>query len=123
MAQRRTMTALDARRDRSAAGQPRMPLRLRPGMSFDEWAAVGKRLARVSSASAWALGDWLVFGECAYGHRYRAALAITDLDYQTLRNYAWVARTFDVSRRRDSLSFQHHLEVTSMTEAEQDLWL
>jgi hypothetical protein len=92
-------------------------------MSFNEWTAVGCRLAHVSSASAWALGDWLLFGQRAFGRRYRIALQETNLDYQTLRNYAWVAGRFDPSRRRDALSFQHHAEVASMTEAEQDLWL
>jgi hypothetical protein len=98
-------------------------LQLKMGMSFTEWTAVGCRLARVSSASAWALGDWLLFGQRSFGRRYRAALQATDLDYQTLRNYAWVASRFDHARRRDGLSFQHHAELASMPEPDQDLWL
>ncbi len=96
---------------------------LRPGMSFTEWTALGCRLGQVSSASAWALGDWLLFGQRSFGQRYRAALQETNLDYQTLRNYAWVARRFDPSRRRVCLSFQHHAELASMPEPEQELWL
>jgi hypothetical protein len=92
-------------------------------MSFTEWRAVGCRLARVSSASAWALGDWLLFGQRAFGRRYRVALQETDLDYQTLRNYAWVAGRFEPARRRHALSFQHHAEVAALSEAEQELWL
>jgi len=92
-------------------------------MSFTEWTALGRRLAHVSSASAWALGDWLLFGQRSFGRRYRTALQETNLDYQTLRNYVWVAGRFDPPRRRDALSFQHHAEVASMPEAEQDLWL
>jgi hypothetical protein len=98
-------------------------LHLRPGMSFKEWSTLGCRLAHVSSASAWALGDWLLFGQRNYGRRYRVALQETNLDYQTLRNYAWVAGRFEPSRRRDGLSFQHHAEVAAMTESEQELWL
>jgi hypothetical protein len=98
-------------------------LRLSRGMTFDAWVGVGRQLARMSRASAWWLGDWLIFGERAYGERYKTALELTDLDYQTLRNYAWVARSFPMSRRRDSLSFQHHAEVASLAEPEQDLWL
>jgi len=45
------------------------------------------------------------------------------LDYGTLRNYAWVARRFALSRRRDMLSFGHHAEVAAMPEAEQEYWL
>jgi hypothetical protein len=98
-------------------------LHLRPGMSFKEWSTLGCRLAHVSSASAWALGDWLLFGQRQYGRRYRIALQETSLDYQTLRNYAWVAGRFERSRRREGLSFQHHAEVAAMTEPEQELWL
>jgi hypothetical protein len=34
-----------------------------------------------------------------------------------------VARRFEVSRRHDKLSFQHHYEVAGLSETEQDLWL
>jgi hypothetical protein len=51
------------------------------------------------------------------------AIERTSLDYQTLRNYAWVARKFSISRRRDTLSFGHHAEVAALPEPEQDFWL
>ena len=98
-------------------------LHIPPDVDFDTWAALGSRIAGVASSCAWCLGDWLVFGERAYGKRYRTALGATSLDYQTLRNYAWVARRFPVSRRRDTLSFQHHAEVAALPEPERDLWL
>jgi hypothetical protein len=98
-------------------------LQLRRGLCFDAWAGVGRRLGRVSNASSWWLGDWLLYGERAYGRRYAEALAVTQLDYQTLRNYAWVARSFDPPRRREAVSFQHHAELATLPEADQDLWL
>lgn len=98
-------------------------LQLAPGLTLERWVAVGQRLARIGSASAWWLGDWLLYGQRTYGQRYKVALEESQLDYQTLRNYAWVAGRFDVSRRRDRLSFQHHAEVAARPEAEQDLWL
>lgn len=98
-------------------------LELSAGMSFDEWAILGHRIARVHSGSAWALGDWLLYGERSFGDRYRSAVDATNLDYQTLRNYAWVARSFESARRREGLSFQHHAEVAALSETEQDLWL
>jgi hypothetical protein len=101
----------------------RKGLRLRSGMTFDAWMGVGRRLAEISNASAWWLGDWLVYGHRTYGQRYKIALEATSLDYQTLRNYAWVARRFEVCRRREGLSFQHHAEVAALPEAEQELWL
>jgi hypothetical protein len=110
----------------SSAGTVRVTsrgLHIPPDVDFETWAALGSRIAGIASSCAWCLGDWLVFGERAYGERYRTALGATSLDYQTLRNYAWVARRFPVSRRRDTLSFQHHAEVAALPEPERDLWL
>jgi hypothetical protein len=98
-------------------------LRLPTGLTLEEWLGAGRQLATIASASAWWVGDWLVYGERNYGRRYRAALELTSFDYKTLRNYAWVARSVAVSRRRDTLSFQHHAEVAALSEPEQDLWL
>jgi hypothetical protein len=98
-------------------------LHLKQGLGFDVWSAVGSRIARVSNASCWWLGDWLVYGERTYGKRYTDAIKATGLDYQTLRNYAWVARRFEPSRRREGLSLQHHVEVAALPTADQDLWL
>jgi len=77
----------------------------------------------VADASAWWIGDWLVFGQREYGNRYKQAVAATGLDYQTLRNYAWVASRFCASRRRDTLSFGHHAEVAALCEDDQEAWL
>jgi hypothetical protein len=108
---------------RAHASTTSSALHLREGIPFESWLQVGHEIARISSGSAWWVGDWVVFGERAYRDRYRTALRATQLDYQTLRNYAWVARRFDVSRRRDNLSFQHHAEVAALPEPESDLWL
>ena len=92
-------------------------------MAFTDWVAIGNDLLCISSASAWWLGDWIVYGQRSYRQRYMAALEATPLDYQTLRNYAWVARHVEMSRRRDTLSFQHHAEVAALPADEQELWL
>jgi hypothetical protein len=98
-------------------------MQLRGRLSYEAWVGVGHQIARVSNASAWWLGDWILYGEQEYGMRYKAALDATQLDYQTLRNYAWVARRFEPSRRRQSVSLQHHAEVARLPEPDQDLWL
>lgn len=100
------------------------------GMTFPSnlpersWERIGADLHELSNSSAWWLADWLIFGESTYGwRRYQEAIQRTGLDYQTLRNYAWVARRFEQHRRRDSLSFAHHAEVTRLSRPEQDYWL
>jgi hypothetical protein len=98
-------------------------LRLKRDLPFDEWLSLGRRVLTISKASPWCIGDWIVYGQQAYGERYKIALETTQFDYQTLRNYVWVARCFELSRRRDDLSFQHHAEVAALPEPQQELWL
>ncbi|MFD5315832.1 LmbU family transcriptional regulator [Streptomyces sp. NPDC127098] len=92
-------------------------------LSLEAWKSVGEKISRLHDASAWWLGDWLVYGQDLYPDRYRSAVEETSLGYQTLRNYAWIARRFTTSRRRSGLSLQHHAEVAALPDAEQDLWL
>ncbi|TDD37583.1 hypothetical protein E1287_08335 [Actinomadura sp. KC06] len=92
-------------------------------MSLDAWRRLGRQIFLISDSSGWWLGDWLIYGQDQFPDRYRRALAETSLDYQTLRNYAWVARQFAPERRRDGLSFQHHAEVAGLPEPDQDIWL
>jgi hypothetical protein len=102
---------------------PRIGLVFPARLPFAAWLGVGAQLAAVAASSAWCLGDWLAYGQAAYGSRYRDAVERTGLEYQTLRNYAWVAGRFELSRRRDTLSFGHHAEVAALPGPEQDFWL
>ena len=101
----------------------RMGIRFSPVLPFNDWLDVGRRVGTHADASLWWLGDWLVYGKYKYGRQYKRGIALTGLDYQTLRNYAAVARRFEMSRRRDKLSFQHHAEVCALSDEEQDRWL
>jgi len=92
-------------------------------MTLAEWRQVGRHVFLVTDSSAWWLGDWLLYGQHHYPDRYKRAIVESSLDYQTLRNYAWVAKKFDVSRRRGKLSFQHHVDVAGLPTAEQEAWL
>lgn len=95
-----------------------------PGeVAFEVWERAGERISRIVSSAAWYLGDWLVYGQERYDDRYRRVVASIGLDYQTLRNYAWVARNVEYGRRRSDLSFQHHAEVASLDPAGQVHWL
>jgi hypothetical protein len=92
-------------------------------LSIEVWCQVGTQLFRLSEASSWWIGDWLVYGQNKFRDRYKRAMAETSLDYQTLRNYAWAARKFEPARRRTGLTFQHHVEVASLPPDQQDHWL
>ncbi len=93
------------------------------GVPMEAWKRLGRNIFVISEASAWWLGDWLVYGQRNYPDRYKRAIEETGLDYQTLRNYAWVARKFTAARRREGLSFQHHAEVAGLPQEQQERWL
>jgi hypothetical protein len=98
-------------------------LQIPDGLNYDDWAKAGRQLSGIVDSSAWWLGDWLVFGKAHYAERYQLAIQSAGLRYQTLRNYAWVARRFEMARRRTKLSFKHHAEVASLPTEEQDRFL
>ena len=92
-------------------------------LSFDDWMNIGRHLSALNTSSAWCLGDWLAYGMERFAGRYREAIEQTGLDYQTLRNYVWVAKQFPLSRRQDKLSFGHHAEVAALSDPERSYWL
>jgi hypothetical protein len=93
------------------------------GMSFEEWVAHGRRLGVMGRGVGWWIGDWLRFGNAAYGERYAAASRMTGYDRQSLMNMVYVASRVEPSRRREKLSFSHHAEIAVFDPAEQDEWL
>jgi hypothetical protein len=101
----------------------RTALFFRPELSYDEWEQIGDHLLSVANSSAWWAGDWLVFGQRMYADRYERAITRTGFDYQTLRNYVWVASSIEPPRRQDALSFSHHAEVAALEPDDQDAWL
>lgn len=98
-------------------------LHIPPRITFEEWERAGRQLSGLLSSSSWWLGDWLVYGKDHYADRYERGIRAAGLRYQTLRNYAWVSRRFELHRRRAALSFQHHAELASLPVGEQETWL
>jgi len=92
-------------------------------ISAERWECLGRRLMSLTQSVSWWIADWLAFGESRFPGRYEEAIKKTSLNYKTLRNYTWVARQFELSRRHDSLSFAHHAEVAALMRPEQDYWL
>jgi hypothetical protein len=92
-------------------------------MSFAEWLENGRRLGLMGRSAGWWIGDWLSYGNHAFGERYARAARITGYDTQTLMNMAYVASRFEANRRRGTLSWSHHAEIAAMDPDEQDYWL
>lgn len=94
-----------------------------PDLALDEWLESGRRLGLLGRNVAWWIGDWLRYGNHAYGERYVRAARVTGYDVQTLMNMVYVASHFEPARRRGSLSWSHHAEVAALDPADQDAWL
>jgi hypothetical protein len=92
-------------------------------VTFEQWVNYGRRLGAIGRTVGWWIGDWVRFGNAAYGEKYVRASRITGYDVQTLMNMCYVATRFEPSRRRESLSWSHHAEVAALPVTDQDTWL
>lgn len=88
--------------------------------SFEQWLECGEFLKKAKGAVHFWIGDWLNYGEKRWGEKYLEAIEKTGYEYGTLRNDKWVAARIDLSRRRDKLSFDHHVTVADLEPEEQD---
>jgi hypothetical protein len=92
-------------------------------LHYDDWCRLGARLGVAGRSSGWWIGDWLSYGVAKYGRRHAVATRLTGYDSQTLTNLVYVARRFEVSRRRETLSWSHHAELAPLDIDEQEFWL
>jgi len=93
-------------------------------IGVERWTDVGRALADIGQSLTWAIGDWLLYGEQQeWGDPYTEAQTVFGLSIGYLRNCKWVAKSFEISRRRDNLSWAHHREVMGLEPDEQDRWL
>jgi hypothetical protein len=94
-----------------------------PGdLDIDEWRPIGTQLKKLDTRVSWWLGDGWAFGEARYRDR-KARVEAEDWDgpaYQTCRNAATISRSFEASRRRDTLSYSHHAELAALEPEEAD---
>lgn len=88
------------------------------GFEFQQWEDIGRTIKVMNDGVQWWLGDWLNFGERKYGEKYSQAL--NDTEYQAFQDVAWVARQFEISRRRENLTWSHHREAAPLEIEEQN---
>jgi hypothetical protein len=92
-------------------------------LDYRGWVAAGHRLGAIGRGSQWWIGDWIRYGASRWGEKYAEAARITGYDPHTLRNMAYVASRFDLSLRRDNLTWSHHALLVSLDHREQNYWL
>ncbi len=93
-------------------------------LSFDEWNDLGQKLAPVGKSIGFIIGDWINYGEKRWGDKYEEAMMRTGMAYQTLMDFAYVARKVEISLRNENLDFTHHRVVAKLkTPDEKEHWL
>ncbi len=93
--------------------------------TYEQWDVYGRRLFNIINASAWALGDWLNYGEgrSDWGEMWLQAAQTTQKSEDSMMSAMNVCKKFPVDRRRQDLSFGHHREVAALPELDQNRFL
>ena len=84
-------------------------------INYDTWAAVGPVLGEYTRGVAWAIGDWLNFGEARWGEMYAQAIDTTGLSLGRLRNLKYLAGAVPYANRVAGLSLSHHEAVAPLS--------
>jgi hypothetical protein len=93
-------------------------------LNFEEWDQLGQKLAPLGKSIGFIIGDWINYGEAHYGEKYEQALERTGMAYNTLANFAYVARKIESSLRNENLDFTQHYVVAKLkTDDEKQHWL
>jgi hypothetical protein len=92
-------------------------------MEYRKWVLEGRRIGAMGRGSPWWVGDWLLYGTARWGERYVEAVKITGYDAKSLRNMRYVASRFELSLRRDNLTWSHHALLAAFEADEQRYWL
>ena len=98
-------------------------LDLPENMTYARYEALGVALGRAHRTVAWMIGDWINFGERAYGEKYAQAVEVMNMTPETLMNYASICRKVPRERRRPELPFSVHALVAPLPPREQKQWL
>jgi N6-adenosine-specific RNA methylase IME4 len=92
---------------------------------YEVWESVGENLKKISGAVQLWLGDWLNFGERAYGQKYSQAMDESYYEYGSLANYASTAkRTSDARKLTTGLTLpiSHWKQLATLETKEQVLF-
>lgn len=86
-----------------------------------DWQARGQQLVRLGTDWSWQLADWIRAGEEMIGPgAIGMAAAVTGYSPGKIYSYLKTSKTYENSRRRQSLAFSHHLEVLPLPEADRE---
>lgn len=96
-------------------------INFRREISHEEWQELGKYIRQRVDGYQWSIGDFINAGKEEWGSYYLEASEITNYSVSTLRKYSMIASEYDLFRRRNNLSYSHHVEAFSTDNP--DKWL
>ncbi len=95
-------------------------------VTTDELLEIEGVLENLETSVQWNIGDWYNYAteQNVWGRKYELQ-PVTEVEYQyqTLADYAWVARSIHFSIRNRKLSFSHHRLIAPLAVDLQILWL
>ena len=103
-------------------------------LSPEEWQQLAKSIGEVATATAFVIGDWLVYGQSLFGingfpdHKVDEASFVlaadaTGLDRPTLQTYAYVSRSIPHAMRSERLSWDHHRILAKLPADDIPAWI
>jgi hypothetical protein len=75
-----------------------------------EWEKCSEKIAAMASATNWAIGDWLVYGNGRdeWGGTYETAHRLTGRSFESLSQYARVSRDYPHEERQPTVCWTVH---------------
>ena len=88
--------------------------------TFEQWLEQGDYLWYAKQSIQFCIGDWILYGEKAYGSKYSQAIDETRYTLHSLQNIAYTCNAIPVPARRENVSFSSHSEVASLSEVDRE---
>jgi len=92
-------------------------------ISFEEWQEFGLKLKLAEKCVQWYLGWWWNNGHKKWSNDAKEFAKLIGYSEATLRNYGSIYNLVKVSRRLDTLTFEHHTLVAPLSEKKQEEYL
>ncbi len=90
---------------------------------FDDWKGIGYWLHIMIKGIQFNVGDWIAFGEGAWGDRVAQVIDAGRWKYETVRSMVWVSTKVPLTVRRAELDWSHHQKIAHLNVEGQKLWL
>lgn len=98
-------------------------LELPADLDYETYESIGAMFAHLDDKLLWLMGDWLNYGEHAYGQKYAQAAELLAKDPQQLANIASVAHRVKPRQRSKVLKFWVHEPIAKLSAPEQRKWI